>query len=245
MALDRESEFPEVLTELARHHMRAGELSAAEEMLTASLKLAPTRVDSLILMARLLGRRDGPGNEIDYLKKAVIKTQRHRPAMMLADRLLASGNYVDAVGLYDLIMRSRELDKRVRVTAAMMAGITTARYLRDAADEKVYWRYVSSNFSDFSFFSLQADYLDGNLTEIEFRAQMGDSPVRKMSAEYIVGLSHWLKGDTVSAAKAFETCLLFDSEDPSRSNYLPLKWAGEDLARIQGANVEGQTPELK
>jgi hypothetical protein len=153
--------------------------------------------------------------------------------MMLADRLLAAGNYIDAVGLYELVMRSRQVDRFVRVTAAMMAGITTARYLKDAADEKIFWDYAADNFDDFKFFSLQAKYLNGTLIEKELRLQMGDSPVRRVSAEYIIGLKYWLNGDIASAAKAFERCLQIEVEDKSGSNYLPLKWAREDLARIK------------
>jgi len=141
-ALQREPDFPEVFNELARHHIRDGDLIAAEKQLTASLNLAPAKVDSLILMAQLQRRAGATRREIAYLKDAVNKTGRHRPAMLLADRFVELGNYADAIGLYDLVMGSRQVDKFVRVTAGMLAGITTARYFSDTADAKIYWHYI-------------------------------------------------------------------------------------------------------
>lgn len=231
-ALQREPEFPQVLVELARHHLRNGELIAAEKELTAGLKLAPTQVDGLILMAQLQRRKGDTRREIEYLKEAVDKTRQHRPALLLADRLTELGNYEEAIGLYDWVMRSRQVDKLVRVTAGMLAGITTARYLNRTAAEKIYWQYILKEFDDYKFFSLQAEYLNGTLTEKEFRLQMGDSPDRQVSAEYVIGLNLWLKGDAASAAQAFERCLQVDTEIKSRNQYSPLEWAKEDLKRI-------------
>jgi tetratricopeptide (TPR) repeat protein len=232
-ALQREPEFPQALTELARHHLRQGELIAAEKQLTAGLKLAPANEDGLILMAELQRRKGETRSEIAYLKDAVDKTRSPRPAMLLADRYAELGNYADAVGLYDRIMRSRQVDKHIRVTAGMLAGITAARHFRRAADEKIYWQYIINEFDEFNFFSLQAKFLNGTLSEQDFRLQMGDSPDWRVSAEYVIGLNRWLNGDAASAAQAFERCLQVAAEIQPRSHYSPLKWAREDLERIK------------
>ena len=97
-ALQREPDFPEVFNELARHHIRAGDLIAAEKQLIASLNLAPAKADSLILMAQLQRRAGDSRREIAYFKDAATKTGRHRPAILLADRFIELGNYEDAVG---------------------------------------------------------------------------------------------------------------------------------------------------
>ncbi len=239
-ALLREPEFPEVLNELARHHIREGDLIAAEKRLTASLKLAPANVDSLILMAELQRRAGDTRREIGYLKDAVDKTGRHLPAMLLADRLTELGDYEDAIGLYDWVMRSRQVNKFVRVTAGMLAGITTARYLSHSAGENIFWHYVENEFDAFKFFSLQAKFLSGSLSEKEFRLQVGESPDWKVSAEYVIGLNHWMNGDAASAVQAFERCLEVKIEKKARNRYAPQKWAREDLKRIQDANLSGQ-----
>jgi len=232
-ALQREPEFPRVLNELARHYMRDGQLNEAEKQLTTSLKLVPAQVDALVLMAELQRRKGDTRSEIAYLKDAVTKTHRHRPAMLLADRLTELGNYMDAVALYDRVMGSRQVDKLVRVTAGMLAGITTARFLNNIALQKIYWQYIIDEFDEFKFFSLQAKFLNGTLSDKEFKLQMGDSPDWKASAEYVSGLNYWLNGDIVSAAQAFERCLQMGVKLKSNNQYSPLKWAREDLRRIQ------------
>jgi hypothetical protein len=189
-------------------------------------------------MAKLRCRQGDIRSEIAYLKDAVKKnafdkSRKQLPAMLLADRFIELGSHKEAIGLYDWVMRSGPKDKRVRVTAAMLAGIATARFAAGEADEKVYWQIVLNEFDDLDFFSLQAKFLNGNLSEKEFRLQMAALPGCKATAEYIIGLKHWLNGDTTLAAEAFERCLQIESGDMPRSHYLPHKWAKEDLLRIK------------
>jgi tetratricopeptide (TPR) repeat protein len=167
LALEREPDFPEAINELARHHMRNGELIAAEKQLKKSLELAPVNERSLILMARLQQRKGNIKRETKYLEESIDKIRGYRSAMLLADRLADRGRHADAVGLYDWVMRSPRVDKLARVTAGMLAGFTTARYLGHTADDKVYWQYVSNEFDDFKFFALQAKFLNGTLPEKE------------------------------------------------------------------------------
>ncbi|UCD82062.1 MAG: tetratricopeptide repeat protein, partial [Desulfobacterales bacterium] len=206
-ALRREPEFPEVFDEIARFHIKAGHLKTAEEKLTASLKLAPANLNAFLSMAEVQRRLGNVRAEIEYLKEAVVKTGRYQPAMLLGTRLTELGNYGEAAKLYDFVMRSRQVDELIRVTAAMMAGLTKARFFNDAGGAGIYWNYVVNQFETFKFFSLQAKFLNGTVTEETFRQQMGDSPDRKVSAEYVIGLNHWLHGDVSSAAQAFERCL--------------------------------------
>jgi hypothetical protein len=105
---------------------------------------------------------------------------------LLADRLTELANYEDAIGLYDWVMRSRQVDKLDRVTAGMLAGITTARYLSHPADAKIYWHYVLNEFDEFKFFSLQATFLNGTLSELTSKMGPGRSEAlrEKRTAEY-------------------------------------------------------------
>jgi hypothetical protein len=66
---------------------------------------------------------------------------------------------------------------------------------------------------------------------------MGDSPDWKVSAEYVIGLNHWLHGEAFFAAQAFGRCLQIDTETPPSTHYSPRKWAREDLQRIQEAKT--------
>ena len=167
------------------------------------------------------------------MSKYKILAGRHRPAILLADRFIELGNYEDAVGLYDLVMRSRQVDKFIRVTAGMLTGITTVRYLNHSNDANIFWRYVEREFDEFKFFSLQAKFLNGSLSRKEFRLRVGDSPDWKASAEYVIGLNHWLNGDPASAVQAFERCLQVDTERKSHNRCSPKKWAREDIERIK------------
>jgi Flp pilus assembly protein TadD len=232
-ALQREPEFPGVFNEFARLDIKAGHLKTAETQLAASLKLAPSDVEALLLMADVQRRLGNIRSEIDYLKEAAVKTQRYLPLMLLANRFAERGNFEDAAASYDYVMRSRQADKLIRVAAAMMAGLTRARFYKDAAGAAACWNYVVAQFERFKFFSLQAKFLNGTLTEKTFRHQMGNSPDWRVSAEYVVGLNHWLHGDAASAAQAFERCLQTDTGKKSSYPYSPQKWAREDLQRIQ------------
>jgi 4-amino-4-deoxy-L-arabinose transferase-like glycosyltransferase/cytochrome c-type biogenesis protein CcmH/NrfG len=236
-ALQRESEFPEVFNEIARLKIKAGYLKTAEAQLTGSLKLAPANLEALLLMADVQRRLGNTQAEIEYLAQGVVKTGRYQPSMLLADRFTELENYAEAVQLYDFVMRSRQVDKRIRVAAAMMAGITQARFLNDPGGAGTYWNYVVNQFEMFKFFSLQAKFLNGTVTEETFRQQMGDSPDWKVSAEYVIGLKHWMHGDLPSAAQAFERCLQTKTEKKSSNRYSPQKWAREDLQRIQKAQT--------
>jgi tetratricopeptide (TPR) repeat protein/4-amino-4-deoxy-L-arabinose transferase-like glycosyltransferase len=234
-ALQREPAFPDVFNEFARLEIKAGHLETAGRHLAASLKLAPSGGEALLLMANVQRRLGNTRFEIAYLKEAVVKTQRSRPLMLLANRFTELGNIEDAAASYDSVMRSRQADKLTRVTAAMMAGITRARFFNDAAGAAVYWNYVVDQFERFKFFSLQAKFLNGTLTEETFRHRMGNSPDWKVSAEYVIGLNHWLQGDAASAAQAFERCLQTDAGKKYSNPYSPQKWAREDLQRMQEA----------
>lgn len=232
-ALQREPEFPEVYNELARLAIKAGHLKTAEAQLAASLKLAPAGEEAFLLMADVQRRLGNTRAEIAYLKEAVVKTQRYLPLMLLANRLSQLGYYGEVINAYDFVMRARQVDKIVRVTAAMLAGISKARFFNDAAGAAAYWKYVVDHFESFKFFSLQAKFLNGSLTEETFEQQMGNSPNWKASAEYVIGLNHWLQGDAVSAAQAFVRCLQIHAGKNASNPYSPQKWAREDLQRIR------------
>ena len=240
-ALQREPAFPEVFNVFARLEIKAGHLKAAERHLAASLKLALSDAEALLLMANVQRRLGNTRTEIAYLKEAAVKTQRYQSLMLLANRFAERGDFEDAAASYDYVMRSRQADKLIRVAAAMMTGITRARFFNDAAGAAACWNYVVAQFEEFKFFSLQAKFLNGTLTEEIFRHQMGNSPGWKVAAEYVIGLNHWLHGDAASAAQAFERCLQTDAGKKSSNPYSPQKWAREDLQRIQ----EAKTPITK
>jgi len=62
---------------------------------------------------------------------------------------------------------------------------------------------------------LQAKFLNGTLTEGTFRRKMGDSPQWRATAQYAIGLTHWLQGDISFAVRAFEPCPQTDIEKNS------------------------------
>jgi tetratricopeptide (TPR) repeat protein len=232
-ALQREPDFPQALIELARHRMRDGDLAAAQKHLVTSMQLDPINADALILLADLKRRQGDIRQEIRYYTDAVNKAKSCDAAMLLADRLTEMRYYRDAINLYDQVMRSRQTDKLLRVTAGMLAGITTARFFGHRDRENDYMLYIANEFEEFKFFSLQAKFLNGTLSEKDFRLQMGDAPAWKISTEYIIGLHHWLNRDVAAAIRAFERCLQIDPSKKSRSRYSPIQWAKEDLARLK------------
>ncbi len=231
-ALRREPEFPEAIDAIAYIYLQRGDLDAAEKELSTSLRLAPANTEALMLMANIQRRKGQTDAEIAFLKKAVASTGNHQPAMLLALRFRESGNAKESIELYDRVMRSRQVAKRIRLSAAMRAGMTIARFFNDAADARRYWLYTLREFKEFNFFSLQASFLVGDLDEKGFRKQMGDTPEGQVTAEYIVGLRHWLNGNTASAIQAYRRCLQIDIGNHTFDRDSPRTWAREDLQHL-------------
>lgn len=231
-ALRREPDFPEALNEIARIRLRAGDLQAAEKNAAASLDLNPIDMDALMLLAEIYRRRGSVRNELDYLKRAVTATQHHRPAMLLAGRFSELGNHAEAIRLYDSVMRARQVDRAVRVSAGMLAGITTARFLQDADAARPYWQYVINEFNEFKFFALQAEFLNGTLSAETLRRRMGHSSEWQAAAEYVIGLKHWLEKDAAEAERSFRRCLEVPPAGRSQKLNTSQQWAREDLLRL-------------
>ena len=61
---------------------------------------------------------------------------------------------------------------------------------------------------------------------------MGDSPEGQVTAEYIIGLHHQLKGNTASAIQAYQRCLLINIGDHTFGQDSPRTWARKDLRDI-------------
>lgn len=235
LALQRESEFPEVLNAIADIYLQKGALAAAEKELNISLRLAPANVEAFLLMANLQHRKGQNDAEIVFLKKAVANSANHKPAMLLALRFKEAGSYREAIKLYDRVMTSRKVAKKFRLAAAMQAGMLIARFSDKARGAVHYWRYIIKEFNEFKFFSSQAAFLVGDLDEKSLREQLGDTPEKRAAAEYVIGLRHRIKGDTLSAIEAYRRCLQVDIGDQPINQGSPQTWAREDLQHLVDA----------
>lgn len=231
-ALRREPEFPDAINAIAYIYLQSGDLDAAEKELSTSLRLAPANTEALMLMANIQRRKGRKDGEIAFLKKAMANTGNHQPQMLLALRFSESGNVKQSIALYDRVMRSRQVAKRIRLLAAMRAGMTIARFFNDPVDARLYWLYIVREFNEFKFFSLPASFLVGDLDEKGFRKLMGDTPEGQVTAEYIVGLHHRLNGNTASAIQAYRRCLQIDIGDHTFDRNSPRTWAREDLEHL-------------
>jgi tetratricopeptide (TPR) repeat protein len=218
--------------------LKIGNLPDARKHLDACLNLDPVNIEALITMAELHRRRGATPQEVRYYVKAINKAGSQTAAILLAHRFSDMGYHRDAINLYDQVMRSRQSNPEMRVVAGMLAGIGAARFLRLKPGRNVYLQYVVDEFGEFKYFSLQARFLNGTLTEAEFRAKMGNAPEQSMSTEYIVGLYYWLQNDFSKATESFERCLMIESPKKFHNRYDPRKWAREDLARIRGNNAK-------
>jgi len=185
-----------------------------------------------MLMANIQRRKGQLDAEIAFLKKAVATRGAQKPAMLLALRFSESGNLKGAIEVYDRVMTSRDVAKRIRLSAAMRAGMIHARFNYDAAEARRYWLFIVREFNDFIFFSGQASFLLGDLDAKGFRKLMGDSPEGQVTAEYIIGLHHQLNGNTTSAIQAYRRCLQIDMGDQTFGQDSPRAWAREDLRRL-------------
>ncbi|MGD8283772.1 MAG: hypothetical protein PVG08_06680 [Desulfobacterales bacterium] len=241
-ALRREPKFPGALNEIARIHLDGGNLEAAEQYAIKSLNLAPAEVGTLILMSDIQRRRGNHKAELAYLKRAVTITGNHRPTIILAERLEALGEHEASLDLYGYIMKSRMVDKAVRVSAAMKAGLIVARHFHNNVSATIYWEYIIEQFLEFRFFVLQAEFFMGALSEESFRKQMGSSSEWRTAAEYVIGLKHWLNGHMSEAVEAYQRCLQIASDQHSDELSASQKWAQEDLKHIRETRLKSEDP---
>jgi len=232
-ALRREPHFPEAMNEIARIYLAADLIEAADHKARDSLKLNPVEKDTLLLLADIRQRQGNIEKEIAYLNRAALEARDSDSAIILADLLVEMGNYKYAVGLYDGVMRSRKTNRYLRVQAAMLAGITATRHLKNAEAASGYWLAVSRKFQDFKFFALQADYMLGVMDENTFRKHMQLSNQWQIAAGYMIGLKNWLNGDLPKAEKEFQRCLVDLNDPDAKPETIPQKWAWEDLQRIR------------
>ena len=248
-ALDREPHFPKAIDEIARYHLSQGDLGEAERQVRESLRLNPTGQNALLLLADIYRRRGERDLELKYLEQAVVESKNHEAAMHVAERLIEMGKYPQAVDLYQMVMDAHNVERHLRVKAAMSAGITASRFFSDKKAGDTYYDAVVKDFSDFTFFVLQAKFLRGGITEEELKKRMSRGMEWEAAAAYVIGLAHWVRGDVNGAAAAFRECLERSHADRSiRPEGLPQKWAWVDLQRIQNRSqefTEGTSPQTE
>ena len=234
-ALQREPHFPEAINEIARYYASEGDLVTAERQAQVSLQLNPTDMDTLLLLAQIYRRQGKRAEELTFLEKAVLESKNAEAAMTVADRLIELGKYPQAVSLYELVMNAHDADRHLRVKAAMTAGITAVRFFKDKGVGKEFFDIVVTDFGEFTFFALQAEFLQGGIPEEEFKKRMARGADWQAAAAYVVGLAHWWRGDLKNAVTAYKECLAsINTERSIRPAGLPQKWAWDDLQRIQG-----------
>ena len=233
-AVQREPHFPKAINEIARLHMAEGDLVSAEQRLKESLQLNPTGQDALLLLADIYRRLGERKLELDTLEKAVVESNNHEAAVYVAERLIEFQKYPQAVELYKLVMDAHDAERPLRVKAAMLAGITSDRFLNKKNAGHEFYDVVVKDFGDFSFFDLQAKYLLGQITEEEFKYKMDRGDEWEAATAYVIGLARWIRGDLNGAETAFKLCLgknNLNGSDPPKT--LPQKWAWADLKKIR------------
>jgi tetratricopeptide (TPR) repeat protein/4-amino-4-deoxy-L-arabinose transferase-like glycosyltransferase len=231
-ALRREPQFPEAMDQLAALDLKAGDLRSAESLADSALGICPTCTQSLQVKAQILHNKGDDRGEVEFLTQATRNTKDPQLALTLAERLVALGRYPEALYWYDTVEGSPQVKKELRAKAAMLAGFTLARFFRDEKGARAHWQRVMRKYGELSFFSGQAEYLLGELNEAALRDQMAHSTAQRVSAEYVIGLKHWLKGDDSGAAAALRRCLSLAGDDELPEVQMPRQWAREDLERM-------------
>ena len=246
-ALRREPLYPDAMNEIARIKLKSGDIQNAEMLAHKSFKLNPISSATLVLLADIQRLHGKTAEEISFLRRAVAESWGSRNSgsvsMVLAKRLLELENYKGAIELYDHIMRSLQVDRQRRVRAAVFAGITSVRFMKNAGRHSEYWNYIINNFADFNFFLNPALFLANEIDKRTFKERMNQSPEWQASAEYIIGLKHWLNSEVLQAEEAFRRCLTYFPDSRDSAERMPQKWAEwarEDLERIREEDEANQ-----
>ena len=233
-SLRREPHFPGAINEIARYYLDQGDLKTAEEHVQDSIRLNPTEKDSLLLMAEIYRRQGKSAEELATLEKAVLESKNAEAAMYVADRMIDLGNYPQAISLFKFVMNAHDADRHLRARAAMAAGITAVRFNNDIAIGRQFFDAILTDFGEFRFFALQAEFLRGDISVDELKRRMARGAEWESAAAYVIGLSLRVRGDLKGAAVAYKECLeTVKTERAIRPDGLPQKWAWDDLRRIQ------------
>ena len=234
-ALRREPHFPKAINEIALHHLSQDDLYAAEDKALESLRLNPTEKNTLLLLAELYRRQGRRVKERAFLDRAVVESNDSTVYAYVADRLVDLGEHRQAVRIYDRVVSDRGADPHLRVKAALAAGITAVRFFDDKKVGQKFFSIIVKDFKEFSFFSIQAEFLQGVISAAELKIKMARGAEWQAAAAYVAGLSCELRGDLEKATAAYRECLdTIKTEKSVRPNGLPYKWAWDDLRRIQG-----------
>jgi len=235
-ALTREPQFPEALGGMAQIYLESGKVSDALELANRSLQFNPIRKNTLTLLAAIHRARSDVDAELEFLRRAFITAGDFESGIHLAGRLNELGRHRQALQVYRTIADDVRPTDNVRLTAAMLAGLTASRFLARPELAEPFWQMVSGRFREYAFFSRQADFMLDRISAEKFSGSMRQSPEWEATAAYMIGLKALLAGDVDSAKTWYERSLAIDYPvDPDTPNH-PHKWAAEDLAKLIATN---------
>ena len=235
-ALTRESQFPDALNAMARNHFNSGNIAEALKIAERSRQLNPTKDRTLILMADLYRARSDIDGELYFLQEALNSAGNLNAGIQLANRFNELGRHQEALELYRILSEDSHPNRIIRLQAAMLAGLTASRFLVDANSAEPFWQMVSDRFKEYTFFSQQAEFMLGRMSEEQFAAGMRRKPEWEATAAYMIGLRALLGHDKKAAMEWFERSLAYEYPVDSDAPYNPQVWAAEDLKRIIATN---------
>lgn len=235
-ALAREPRFPDSLNGVARNYLTSRNTAEALNIAERSRQLNPTKPKTLILLAEIHRARSDINAELYFLKEALNVAGSLNAGMMLANRLNDLERHQEALGLYRILSEESHPNRIIRLQAAMLAGLTASRFLNDSKSAEPFWQIVSDRFKEYTFFSRQAEFMLGRMSEEQFAASMRHKPEWEATAAYMIGLRALLADKKEAAKEWFERSLTFEYPVDSDAPYNPQVWAAEDLKRIFATN---------
>ena len=236
LALQREPEFAEALTYLARIDLNEGKTASADDRVARALRLYPDYETALLLQARIRQVQGRTEEEVAAYEKAIRDYDDPIVMINLGLRLEDLGRFEDAVKWYGRVIETDSYRAFDRARAGLLAGYLLARRADQPDRARELWLMVTKRFTSEPFFLPQALFLSRQIDEAEYqrRVERDPSPSAKEFLWFNLGLARRLSGDTVGARQAFERCLSFEDHQGRKvsGESLPRKWSDEELKRI-------------
>lgn len=236
-ALRIEPEFWRAWSVKASIELDQGENEAALEDLDQSLKIMPVQPGPWMLKTRAYAATGRWEEEKAAYEQAILLGAGAAFALGYGLRLEDRGFFQEALRQYADVAQDPDAGRFDRARARVLAGYVHALRLRQPDRAKEQWDRAVAEFPDISFYADQAQFLNGRISEEEYRAR-AEAVGRATAVEFFDfnrGVRAFMSGDSRSASAAFRECLARAQVSPSATaapDVLPQKWAYNLLKTI-------------
>ena len=229
-ALRREPEFWRAWNLKGTLATEQNQDDAALACLDRSLAIYPPQPEPWMLKTGVYAKTGRWPEENEAFQKAVALGAGAPFLLAYGLRLEDKGFCPEAVRQYEAVAGDPSVARFDRARARLLLGYVFALRLHEPDRAKQCWRETVDEFADVPFFADQAAFLNGAISEAQYRARVGE--LEGTSAlewyDFNRGVFYSMQHDASRAGKAFLECMTrggVSPDQPGAPSDLPQKWA--------------------